>query len=202
VYLPPLGPCVPDTIPASPPGGFAGDAVARRGKNSHADRLNEIYSIPLIVDGVCNEPWVILCLELFHPDLTQNPSLAVSPMGVLEDLLLDLVEPVNDSRREPFAIFGVAWSSDPCRWQLPPPPLDGLGKSCLDPAVPSRIFSMNQKGRSGLSSAITANSMYRRACSLNGRCCPLARAASLRFKLSSTQRFSATIKCPPLYSSK
>lgn len=40
---------------------------------------------------------------------------------------------------------------------------------------------MNRKGRSGLSSAIMANSMYRRACSLNGRCCPLARAASLRY---------------------
>jgi len=36
---------------------------------------NEIYVVPLNVDGMCHEPPVILCLEFFHPDLTQRPSL-------------------------------------------------------------------------------------------------------------------------------
>ncbi|HKV46320.1 MAG TPA: hypothetical protein VJT32_16855 [bacterium] len=107
---------------------------------------DEIYNVPLIVDGICNEPLVILCLEFFHPDLTQRPSLAVSPMGVLEDLRLDIVEPVNDSRRESVAIFVVAWGSEPWVWQLPPPPLDGLGQSCLDLSRPLQDLLNEPKG--------------------------------------------------------
>ena len=67
-------------------------------------------------------------------------------MGVLEDLRLDFVEPVNDCRREPFAIFVVAWSSQPCVWHLPPPPLDGLGKSYLDLSRPLQDFLNEPKG--------------------------------------------------------
>ena len=107
---------------------------------------NKIYNVPLIVDGICNEPLVILCLEFFRPDLTQSPAFAVSPMGVLEDLRLDIVEPVNDSGREPFAIFIVSWSSEPCVWQLLPPPLDGLGKSCLDLSRPLQDLLNEPKG--------------------------------------------------------
>ncbi len=107
---------------------------------------NEIYDVPLIVDGICNEPLVILRLEFFHPDLTQRSSLAVSPMRVLEDLRLDFVEPVNDCRREPFAIFVVAWRSEPRVWHLPPPPLDGLGKSCLKLSHPLQDLLNEAKG--------------------------------------------------------
>jgi hypothetical protein len=108
---------------------------------------NEIDDVPLNVDGICHEPLVILCLEFFHPDLTQRPSLAVSPMGILEYLRLDFVEPVNDCRREPLAIFVVAWSSEPCVWQLPPAPLDGLGKSCLDLSRPLQDLPNEPKGK-------------------------------------------------------
>jgi hypothetical protein len=107
---------------------------------------NEIYDVPLIVYGIGNEPLVTLCLEFFHPDLTQRSSLAVSSMGVLEDLRLDFVEPANDRRCEPFAIFVVAWSSEPCVRHLPPPPLDGLGKSCLDLSRPLQDLLNEPKG--------------------------------------------------------
>ncbi len=107
---------------------------------------NEIYDVPLIVDGICNEPLVILCLKFFHPDLAQRPSLAVSPMRVLEDLRLDSVEPANDRRLEPFAIFTVAWRSKPRVWHLPPPPLHGLGKSFLNLSRPLQDLLNEPKG--------------------------------------------------------
>lgn len=97
---------------------------------------NEIYDVALIVDGICDEPLIILCLEFFHPDLAQRPSLTVPSVGVLEDLRLDFVEPVDDRRRKPFAIFVVAWSSEPCVWHLPPSPLDGFGQPCLNLSCP------------------------------------------------------------------
>lgn len=93
---------------------------------------DEIHNIPLIVDDVCDEPLVILVLEFLDPDLAQSPPLPVSPVGVLEDLRLHFVEPVNDGWREAFAIFVVAGGGEPGIWHLPPPPLDGLGKPRLD----------------------------------------------------------------------
>ncbi len=67
-------------------------------------------------------------------------------MGVLEDLRLDFVEPINDCQREPFTIFVVAWSGEPCVWQLPPPPLHGLGKSRLDLSRPLQDLLNEPKG--------------------------------------------------------
>ncbi len=93
---------------------------------------DEIYNVPLVVDDVSDEPLVILGLEFFPPDLAQSPALPVSSVGVLEDLRLHFVEPVNDGWREAFAIFVVTWSGEPGIWHLPPPPLDGLGKPRLD----------------------------------------------------------------------
>jgi hypothetical protein len=93
---------------------------------------DEINNVPLVVDDVCDEPLVVLGLEFFHPDLAQGPALPVSSVGVLKDLRLHFVEPVNDGWREAFAILVVTWSGEPGIWHLPPPPLDGLGKPRLD----------------------------------------------------------------------
>ncbi len=93
---------------------------------------HEIHNVPLIVDGVGDEPLVILGLEFFHPDLAQSPTLPVSPVGILEDLRLHFVEPLNDGLREALAIFVVAWCGEPGIWHLPPAPLDRLGKPRLD----------------------------------------------------------------------
>ena len=101
---------------------------------------DKIYNVPPVVDSVCNEPLVILGLESLHPDMAQSPSFPVSPVGVLEDLSLHFVEPVNDCRHEAFAIFVVAWSSETGIRHLPPSPLDGLGKPCLDLGCPLQNF--------------------------------------------------------------
>jgi len=74
----------------------------------------------------------MLGFELFHPDLTQRAALPISPVGILEDLRLHFVEPVNHRRREAPAILIVAWSGEPGVWQLPPPPRDRLSQPRLD----------------------------------------------------------------------